>query len=99
MSKGDGGGDGGGHRGAVTAMHFSAAGPWAGDRLGILFTGGSDRTVKVWPVSTEEGRSGEEEGSPMQTLCGHGHTVEAVVASEEEGVLFTAGLDGTLRVW
>ena len=59
----------------------------------LLFSGGADRTVRMWDPSVRDGPA-----KPcVQTLRGHGGTVTSIAYCE--GVLVTASTDYTIKVW
>ena len=59
----------------------------------LLFSGGADRTVRVWDPA-----AGKDGSKPcVQTLRGHGGTVTSLAYCE--GVLVTASTDSTIKVW
>ena len=59
----------------------------------LLFSGGADRTVRVWdPSASKDGSN-----PCVQTLRGHGGTVTSLAYCE--GVLVTASTDCSIKVW
>ena len=60
-----------------------------------LFSGSSDRTVKVW---TPDG-SGNYDASPTQTLLGHTRYVSALAYDQATKTLFSGSYDETIKVW
>ena len=75
-----------GHEGAVRSLAFGPGGEW-------LVSGGTDRVVKQWQVST---------GECLQTMSWHDEVVWAVaccpLADGAAGVVSGSG-DGTIRLW
>jgi WD40 repeat protein len=67
----------------VLAVAFSADGKQ-------LATGGADRLVRLWEVSS---------GKPIRTLQGHTMTVTGVAFSPDGKRLATSSLDRTIRIW
>lgn len=72
-----------GHKGWVICVAFAPDGR-------TLATGGEDRTVRVWDLST---------GKERAILTGHTDNVEAVAFSPDSSLLATASQDGSLSLW
>ena len=56
----------------------------------MLVSGSADRTVRLWRVG---------DGALLHTLSGHTFQVVDVAFSPDSTLLFSASLDGTVRVW
>ncbi|PVF98599.1 WD40 repeat-like protein [Serendipita vermifera] len=69
----------------------------------ILASGGDDFTVKIWRMdaaqlaSTSAGRTAELE--PQVTLRGHSAAVTSLAIAPHRGLVYSASLDSTIRVW
>ena len=61
------------------------------DDGGFLFSGNSDRTIKVW-------RSSGSQRPLIQTLHGHSSQVSAL-CDGCDGTIISCSVDGSLRVW
>jgi WD40 repeat protein len=72
-----------GHTEVVTTVAFSPD-----DRL--LASGSTDRTVKLWDVTT---------GKMVGSLAGHTASVTAVAFSPDGKLLASAGADGVVQLW
>jgi len=75
------------HLGAVTSLAFCA-------RRNILFSGSSDRTIKVWNACADR-------GSPetlIQTLTGHSSSVTGLVDSGQS-FMVSCSADCSVRLW
>jgi len=84
-----------GHEGRVLAVAYAPDGT-------ALATGGSDHTVRVWREPTAAGGTDETAGwggDGPATGFGHTDQVTAVAFSPLGGLLATASLDGTARLW
>jgi WD40 repeat protein len=68
-----------GHQSSVSSIAVS--GEW-------LFSGGYDKTIKQWQIST---------GKCLQTFCGHQSAVTSVAVSDEW--LFSGSDDNTVKQW
>jgi len=55
-----------------------------------LFSGGDDKTIKVWDVAT---------GACVQTLQGHADAVDSVCVSADGEWLFSGSVDNTIKAW
>ncbi|MFJ6769900.1 hypothetical protein ACIQOV_02765, partial [Kitasatospora sp. NPDC091257] len=77
-----------GHTDALLAMATAVL-----DGRPVAVTGGTDRTVRIWDLTT-----GRQIGQP---LTGHTGEVDAVATAELDGrpVAVTGGTDRTVRVW
>lgn len=70
-----------------------------------LATGGDDCTVKVWVLDTPSVMSSSyrplasSEIEPVATYRGHTLPVTAVAVSTALGVVFSASMDSTIRIW
>ncbi|KAK8939977.1 hypothetical protein KSP40_PGU022170 [Platanthera guangdongensis] len=71
------------HRDEVTCLALFIAGE-------LLYTGSWDRTVKVWHV---------RDGTCVDSFVAHEGRVNAVAVGQDDGGVFTAGLDGCVKVW
>jgi WD40 repeat protein len=72
-----------GHKGALTAValsHFSS----------ILASASSDRTIKLWNVSS---------GECLSTLRGHSHEVTSVIFSHDSTQVASLSKNGIVKVW
>ena len=58
----------------------------------LLFTGGADRTIRVWDPTLRDAKK-----ACVQTLRAHGGTVAALAYCE--GLLVSASTDKTIKVW
>ena len=69
----------------------------------ILATGGDDLTVKIWRMdaaqlaSANAGRTVELE--PQVTLRGHSAPITSLAIAPHHGIVYSASLDSTIRVW
>lgn len=72
-----------GHEGEVTSVAFSSDGR-------LLASGGVDRTVKIWEVSTRK---------LQRTLTGHKNYVVAVAFSPDGDLLASGSTDNTIKIW
>ncbi|GMH89325.1 hypothetical protein TL16_g11420 [Triparma laevis f. inornata] len=81
------------HTGAVTSLLYIL--PNGG---GYLFTGSSDRTIKIWDLWTFFERAGDVEPC-LQTLAGHGATVTSLVDCGVGGGVISFCLDKSMKVW
>lgn len=69
----------------------------------ILATGGDDLTVKIWRMdaaqlaSASAGRTVELE--PQVTLRGHSASITSLAVAPHHGIVYSASLDSTIRVW
>jgi len=79
------------HKGSVTCLCWQD---------GYLFSGSSDRTIKVWNAGIYRG-----EDPCVQTLWGHGREITALECMTSntnkigEGGLMSTSLDHTLKIW
>lgn len=82
-----------GHSGLVRCM-LLVRGPDLGQEGYLLFSGGADRTVRMWDPS-----AGPKNGTQqlVQTLRGHGGTVTSLAYCD--GVLVTASTDMSIKIW
>lgn len=82
-----------GHTGVVRCM-LLVRGAHLGQEGYLLFSGGADRTVRMWDPS-----AGPKNGTKqlVQTLRGHGGTVTSIAYCE--GVLVTASTDMSIKIW
>jgi WD40 repeat protein len=71
------------HDDFTNALAFSADGKY-------LVSGGEDKTVKVWDVST---------GANVRTLTGHKQRVESVAITSDGKTIASGGLDAHAFVW
>jgi WD40 repeat protein len=81
------------HSGAIFALALTRDGR-------RLATGGHDRVVKIWDLTS--GREAREVFEPREvvTLSGHANHVHAIAFSPDGERIATAGcLDGAIRVW
>ena len=81
------------HRGMVNCIVYSEHTSFAHGSRGLLFSGSSDRTIKVWDVWART-----EEDVIIQTIVGHGSTITALVDGRD-GSVISASTDSTIRVW
>jgi WD40 repeat protein/uncharacterized caspase-like protein len=72
-----------GHAEPVTAVGFSLDGK-------ILGSGSSDKTVKLWDVST---------GQELRTLVGHSDGVTCIAFGTDSKSVASGSSDGSLRLW
>jgi hypothetical protein len=72
-----------GHKGGVWGVAVSGDG-------GVVVSGGSDKTVRVWDVGS---------GRLLHTLEGHTDWVRGVAVSGDGRVVVSGGDDRTVRVW
>ncbi len=72
-----------GHRIIVWSVVFSPDG-------GQIASGGADRTVKLWDVSS---------GELTRTLEGHGDIIRSVVFSPDGRQIASGSDDGMIRIW
>ena len=79
-----------GHTGTIRCLLLVQAEGLGQDGY-LLFSGGADRTVRVWDPSAGKAKA------CVQVLRGHGGTVTSLAYCE--GVLVTASTDCTIRVW
>jgi len=70
-----------GHKGAVNAVECFG---------NYMFTGGADRTILVWDLSTMQ---------VVQKLEGHEGAVSSLVVDDERKRLFSGGWDNIILVW
>ena len=84
-----------GHRNCVLTLAYSA--PWdlpgapcAEEVGGLLVTGSTDGTAKVWQVAS---------GCCHQTLRGHTGAVLCLVLDTPSHTAFTGSTDATIRAW
>ncbi|XP_004860426.1 WD repeat-containing protein 86 isoform X6 [Heterocephalus glaber] len=83
-----------GHRNCVLTLAYSA--PWdapcveEAEARGLLVTGSTDGTAKVWQVAS---------GCCHQTLRGHTGAVLCLVLDELGRTAFTGSTDATIRAW
>jgi WD40 repeat protein/serine/threonine protein kinase len=78
-----------GHVAIVRSVAFSADGQQ-------LISGSHDRTVRVWDAAPARG------AQDQVCLTLHGHTAEAnsvAFSPADPGILFSAGMDGNVRLW
>ena len=81
-----------GHQGTVRSLLIVKQEGLGQDNY-LLFSGGADRTVRVWdPAASREGGK-----QLVQTLRGHGGTVTSLAYGD--GVLVSASTDCSIRVW
>lgn len=85
---------GGAHTGAVTSLGYSSDPSVTFGRSGLLFTGSTDRTIKVWDVWADKAVF----ETCVCTLVGHGATVSAVLDSRK-GYIVSSSNDGSVKVW
>jgi WD40 repeat protein len=55
-----------------------------------MISGSSDRTIKIWDVST---------GKCLETLQGHSHWVSSLALSQDAKMLISGSWDETIRCW
>ncbi|HUW59072.1 MAG TPA: serine/threonine-protein kinase [Planctomycetota bacterium] len=72
-----------GHRGLVRAVAYNLGG-------GLIVTGGSDKTVRIWKEST---------GDEIARLQGHEDGVTSVDFSPDWERVVSGSLDGTVKIW
>lgn len=86
-----------GHTGDVTAVDFAC------DQRGKLrvLTGSTDRTAKLWDVSslTQSDAIDEPVAKELLTLKGHSRGLTSVAFSPLDRSILTAGRDGVSIVW
>ncbi|MCZ7648870.1 MAG: ATP-binding protein [Planctomycetota bacterium] len=70
--------------GEVTALEFSSNGS-------VLFSGGSDATVRAWDVASESEK--------LATIEGHGNIVTQVALSRDGSRLASSSMDGSVRLY
>jgi WD40 repeat protein len=81
-----------GHEGGVWSVAFSPDGQW-------LASGSTDRTLRVWDVSTLLNTDlGEPEVEPL-VLSGHEAGVRSIAFSPDGQRLASGSEDGTVRLW
>jgi len=82
---------GAGHSGTVTCLVFTQNPKLCHQsKTGLLISGSSDRTIKVWsPFSLKP---------LVQTLVGHNGSI-AAVADGKDGTLVSCAVDGSLKIW
>jgi WD40 repeat protein len=73
----------GGHAGTVRCVAF-------GPTAGLLASGGSDGTVRIWNITS---------GQQRNQLIGHRGDVQSVAFSPRAGILASGGSDGIVRIW
>jgi WD40 repeat protein len=79
------------HSGSVTCLLYSNHSELSSSSSGIIISGSSDRTIKIWsPISTKP--------YCIQTLYGHEGTITQIVDGCD-GTLLSCSIDGTLRLW
>ena len=78
-----------GHLGPVTCLEFYEK----SDSEKLLFSGSSDRTLKVWNPW-----SASRDDACLQTLKGHGNTITAVMLTIGKAVV-SCSTDSTMRLW
>lgn len=80
------------HLGSVTAIRYIQHERFGGGGGGLLFSGSSDRSIKVWDVNSER------EEKCVQTLVDHGATVSQLLDGTD-GSVISCALDCTVKVW
>jgi WD40 repeat protein len=80
-----------GHTGLIRCL-LLVRGEGLGQDNYLLFSGGADRTVRMWDPAA--GRDGSKQC--VQTLRGHGGTVTSIAYSD--GVLVTSSTDNSIKV-
>ncbi|KAJ2809902.1 hypothetical protein H4S07_002989 [Coemansia furcata] len=78
-----------GHTGYVNSV--AAIAPTAEYPLGLIATGGADKTICLWDPSSL--------GQPSSTLAGHTDNVCALASSSDGRVLVSGSWDKTAKVW
>ncbi|XP_042105223.1 WD repeat-containing protein 86 isoform X4 [Ovis aries] len=80
-----------GHRNCVLTLAYTGA-PWVEEAMagGLLVTGSTDGTAKVWQVAS---------GCCHQTLRGHTGAVLCLVLDAPGRTAFTGSTDATVRAW
>ena len=68
---------------------ISAGTAWGNEQT-LVSAGSTDKTIKVWDLST---------GKATRTLTGHTGTVTSVAMSADGQILVSASLDETIKVW
>jgi WD40 repeat protein len=79
------------HAGTVTCIMYSANPDLSTSPTGIVVSGSSDRTIKIWSPNSSKPVC-------IQTLYGHEGTVTQVVDGHD-GTLLSTSVDGSLRLW
>lgn len=72
-----------GHRGDVVTLTANESGK-------ILLSGARDNTIKVWDMVMNR---------EIRTIAGHGADVRRIEYFGEEQYIYTASLDGTIKLW
>lgn len=79
------------HSGSVTCILYSNNNEISTSQCGIVISGSSDRTIKIWsPMSSKP--------VCIQTLYGHEGTITQIVDGHD-GTILSCSVDGTLRLW
>jgi WD40 repeat protein len=79
------------HSGSVTCILYSKNSELSTSSVGIVISGSSDRTIKIWSPTTTKPLC-------IQTLYGHEGTITQI-ADGHDGTLLSCSVDGTLRLW
>ena len=72
-----------GHERTITSLAFNA-------ESNRLVTGGADRLVKVWDVSS---------GKELHSFAGHAGSVAAVLFGPDGKQVYSGSTDGTVKIW
>lgn len=80
------------HHGAITCLVFTTHSALVPPKCqGILVSGSSDRTVKLWNPESKNNKC-------LQTLTEHEGTITSL-CDGGDGTLLSSSVDGTVRVW
>ncbi|ONK59526.1 uncharacterized protein A4U43_C05F11480 [Asparagus officinalis] len=79
---------------SVPRAHDDAISAVVISKLGFIYTGSADTTIRVWKM-----QEGQKKHKLVDTLQGHRSAVNALALSVEESILYSGSCDRSVVVW